>query len=602
MRRRRQVDGGEDGFALLTVVVGMLSLSLVLMATLAYVTNSLPVARRGQDDNGALQAAQAGVDDYLARLTTCDSYWKDKCAAAVNSNPALTVDTTKPNPSAFSGWATVPSSGVQSPAQYHYDVVRTPDQEAGLLRVRSTGRVQRPGGKSSKRSLVVDLKKKSLLQYIYYTDHEATDPAMVMRRYPARTISVDPAVNSGYNVFKYGGVSVSQADRCNRYWYPTGTTLARSQNFTESLLASKDGGATFPDAYTANYSCDIQFAPIDTIDGPLYTKDAILLNNPLFNGVVSTRWPAGSTTPGPTVGSWYRLVSGGSAPSSAGYTPVYDPDDVTLPPSNASIKDRTDPATGGQDGCRYSGPTRIRLHDGVMDVTSPLTQVTNTGCGTVTATGISATGLSLPTNGVVFVESSSLACSGKGTAYPLDPSDVTPYSCSAGDVFLEGELTGRLTIAARNDITVTGNVTYKNGTTGADTLGLIANGDVEVYHPVSCASTPPAGFTCSDFVNMPTALSDITISAALLSVNHSFTVQNFDRGAKLGTLTVVGGIYQYFRGPVGTGGAGGTGYGKAYRYDDRLRSLPPPSFLDPVAAPWGANGYAEVKVPAGLPS
>ena len=93
---------------------------------------------------------------------------------------------------------------------------------------------------------------------------------------------------------------------------------------------------------------------------------------------------------------------------------------------------------------------------------------------------------------------------------------------------------------------------------------------------------------------MLTTLNNITVSAAILSVKHSFTVQNFDQGAKLGNLTVFGGIYQYFRGPVGTGGGTGTGYGKDYNYDTRLKSLPPPSFLDPEAAPWKATASGRV--------
>jgi hypothetical protein len=47
---------------------------------------------------------------------------------------------------------------------------------------------------------------------------------------------------------------------------------------------------------------------------------------------------------------------------------------------------------------------------------------------------------------------------------------------------------------------------------------------------------------------------------------------------------VNGAIAQKFRGPVGT--TGGTGFLKDYNYDDRLRYLEPPHFLDPVEAAW----------------
>ena len=51
-------------------------------------------------------------------------------------------------------------------------------------------------------------------------------------------------------------------------------------------------------------------------------------------------------------------------------------------------------------------------------------------------------------------------------------------------------------------------------------------------------------------------------------------------------MTVTGAIGQKFRGPVGTFGSGNTGYIKNYTYDDRLRYISPPHFLDPVESAW----------------
>ena len=42
------------------------------------------------------------------------------------------------------------------------------------------------------------------------------------------------------------------------------------------------------------------------------------------------------------------------------------------------------------------------------------------------------------------------------------------------------------------------------------------------------------------------------IEAAMLAINHSFIVDNYNCGAKLGTLTVKGAIAQKYRGAVGT--------------------------------------------------
>ena len=71
----------------------------------------------------------------------------------------------------------------------------------------------------------------------------------------------------------------------------------------------------------------------------------------------------------------------------------------------------------------------------------------------------------------------------------------------------------------------------------------------------------------------------MTIDAAILAINHSFIVDNYGCGSDLGTLTVNGAIAQKYRGAVGT--TGGNGYVKNYNYDDRLKYIEPPSFIEP---------------------
>jgi hypothetical protein len=90
-------------------------------------------------------------------------------------------------------------------------------------------------------------------------------------------------------------------------------------------------------------------------------------------------------------------------------------------------------------------------------------------------------------------------------------------------------------------------------------------------------------------------MQNVTIEAAILALAHSFVVDNFRCGARLGTLNVTGAIAQRFRGAVAT--TGGTGYTKNYVYDDRLKYRSPPYFLDPVQAAWKVNRSNE-QVPA----
>ena len=77
------------------------------------------------------------------------------------------------------------------------------------------------------------------------------------------------------------------------------------------------------------------------------------------------------------------------------------------------------------------------------------------------------------------------------------------------------------------------------------------------------------------------------IEAAILSLQHSFIVDNYDCG-RLDDLTVTGAIAQKYRGPVGTGSGTNpsTGFLKNYTYDDRFRYRSPPYFMNPVDASW----------------
>jgi hypothetical protein len=126
-----------------------------------------------------------------------------------------------------------------------------------------------------------------------------------------------------------------------------------------------------------------------------------------------------------------------------------------------------------------------------------------------------------------------------------------------------------------------------------------------VYHPVNCTSGTAS--SCNLDANFPTETARGTefaspvIQAAMLSLTHSIRVQAWDRGAPLGTLHVTGVLAQRYRGPVGTNSNGViiSGFGKDYTYDQRLKYLSPPKFLDPVASQWGIVTWAENKVPTG---
>jgi len=520
----------QDGVAMITVMMIGMVMTLLLVASLSYAIDSQPLARRDQDWNAALDAAQAGVDDYLYRLQQDDTYHQWSTA-----NPPATP----PNP-AFTGWQPIP--GTTNEGRFHYDVSLAQFTSQGVIVLTSTGRVR-----NAMRTVRVNLRRRNFLDYLYATDYESLDP------------------QSGY----YADPATATA-LCGNYWY-----------------AGRD----------ASYCTRIYFASGDVINGPLHSNDQISINgSPRFNGNVTTAWTGAMSCPATPGYNWRWYGRAG-----CGDTPTFQPGDpqvasvLTLPPSNSTLKAETGQSLG-KTGCLYTGPTRITLKDGgaagLMDVVSPFT-LPGGNCPV-------GSNVALPANGVVYVEnvptSQAVTCppTGNPVGYPI-AGDVTTYACRDGDVFLSGTLRGQLTIGAEHNIVVVANTTYASPAVGgSDLLGLIANQFVQVYHPVSAAGT-----NLPDARNPTATFQDPVIEAAILALGHSFIVQNYTRGALLGTLSVTGTIAQKWRGPVGT--SGGTGYLKNYNYDARLQYSAPPHALDLAQAAFRVRLWAEIPSPAGLP-
>ncbi len=105
-------------------------------------------------------------------------------------------------------------------------------------------------------------------------------------------------------------------------------------------------------------------------------------------------------------------------------------------------------------------------------------------------------------------------------------------------------------------------------------------------HPFS---TQTSRSSCGSGSNGSGSITNLRIDAAILSIQHSFIVDHYSCGNPLGNLTVNGAIAQRFRGAVGTFSQSTgpvSGYSKRYTYDDRLRYISPPHFLDPVESAW----------------
>jgi hypothetical protein len=535
-------------------------LFVLITAAAAYATNTLPQTRNHEDWNAALAAAEAGVDDALYRLNQNPNYW-------------ATDDATN---EALSGWRELP--GGSDRAAYHYQLDASEVTRTGVVTVTSTGRVG-----DARRTAEVRLRRDGFLDYIYFTNFEASDPF-------ALTTNADDRM---------------RLDQQCAVHHPDRDTRPVAQ-----------GGCS-----------DIRFARSDVIEGPLRSNDALLINvgvsQPRFLGPVTTGWPGDGTR--------LYLREGGSLP------PPNEPlfrdgivhdRRIDFPATSASLAQNA-----ADTGCVYRGPTYLRLVAGAsptMVVVSPLTprNTVPARCGGGSgSTGVSAS-VPLPSGEVVYVQESPVGPTNNnhplGLPHPND--NVSTYSRTAGDIFIHGRLRGQLTVASDDSIYVVHDLTYVDASPdSSDLLGLIADENVWVYKPVNRASNgnhtniaaitrdrapfnaPPSSLRDTSLPNNSNAVvwRDPEIHAAILALNRSFGVQHFNRGAGFNgageDLTVFGAIAQRWRGPVATSATGGTtvasGYSKDYVYDYRLQYLTPPYFLEPERSPWNRRQWTEV-VPA----
>jgi hypothetical protein len=296
---------------------------------------------------------------------------------------------------------------------------------------------------------------------------------------------------------------------------------------------------------------EIQFTDNDDVLGPFHTNDNVLIcGHPRFGRTARDMIEVNGP---PNQG--FVQACGGASPDLKG-TLDQPAGSLGMPPSNRAIRDVADLSY------RFLGYTTIELQGDHMVVRN-LKKFGDNAFHT----------MNLPPNGVIWVEND--PAQGGCTAGYDRSNDYSFQQPGCGDIWIRGNYSADLTVAADNDIVVNGHL--DRGDDGL-LLGLIANNFVRVYHPVTN--------DCSH--NAAGWLPNLRIQAAILALNHSFIVDNWACGDPTGDLSVDGAIAQKFRGPVGTGNGTSitTGYRKDYEYNDRLRYREPPYFLDPVQAAW----------------
>jgi hypothetical protein len=571
----------DAGVALLTVLGTMAVVTAFLLTSLALVLGQAPVAREDQDAKAAVAAAQAGIDEYVARLTANDSYWT-----------VGNVDTGNP---AFTAGRTIQGSGGKA-ASYRYQVLSTADQTArdGTIRLQATG-TSSPGNGTTpvSRTLTATLQPKGFLRFVYFSDVEVLDPALFYSfTYVTRNGSAYYGSGTRYRYVDLGP-GVRQA--CGQYYYDGRSSASFTASATMPITVwdtqnNTATSTTFTSGTAAGFGCtEIQWASGDIVAGPLHSNDSLQVGGtPLFTDpVTESSW---ANPPDPARRWWNSGTPSTGSTSQPGYWPVYAAS-IAMPNANSELLKYVEPrvddpsATPGP-GCYYTGQTRIVFQGTTMKVLSPSTTTAPARCLDVANRGSEQTKAIPP---VIYVDSTAASCAYGAVGYPIanewTGGITTDYSCSRGTAFVSGTVDGQVTVASKDDLVVTGDLLCSDGATGTDMIGLVAGNYVWVYHPVSSGGSNL----------LSSASTPRNIQAALLSLRHSFIVQNWGYGAALSSsgstsskLTVLGSISQRYRGPVGTGNSSGpvSGYLKNYVYDQRLRNLQPPYFLTPDATPW----------------
>ncbi len=291
---------------------------------------------------------------------------------------------------------------------------------------------------------------------------------------------------------------------------------------------------------------NIQWGNGDVVNGPLHSNDALQVNGQTqFKGPTTTAWPAIRGRDGLTSTSktWWGTAT---APLPAN-PPLYD-EALPLPTSNAKVLAAVSPIVDGgtastaRTGCYYTGATRIVLQGTTMKVLSPATTRSDipARCYNRSTPGVEQT-VAIPP--VIYVDQTTNSCLLGATGYPLTGESYTAgsatatswgkspnYSCARGTVYVQGTSNTPVTVAAKNDVVVTGNLTVQDSSsTSTQVMGLIAENYVWVYHPVASGTNMLSTTPLS--TPRPPAQQVNTITSGVLALGRSFVVQNWDSGS-----------------------------------------------------------------------
>ena len=342
----------QQGFTTVTLMGVLMVGGLLVAATFTAVQPDIAFTKKDEDSKQAYGAAESGLNYYLNRLGQDNSYYTH-CAnvqsPSLNAvNLQWVTGTTDPR-----RWQTIQGSTAQyttellavqdsAVAGTELCVENTPasmvDPKTGTFRIRATGRVRAPTANvpnPAKRSIIATLRRKSFIDFLYFTNFETLDP----------------------------------------YAYtPTGTYTPTwaALNCADKYRSQRNGSCQDPD-----------FISTDSIDGPFKTNDSIsVCGTPIFGRDANDAIELNGDDPGWVSGC------GGASPNFKG-TVEWPAGSLPMPQSNSELEAAADP------GYVFNGETRIVFNGTTMSVTNNGTTVSKalppsgviyvnntTGCGT----------------------------------------------------------------------------------------------------------------------------------------------------------------------------------------------------------------------------
>ncbi|HWM64276.1 MAG TPA: hypothetical protein VNP96_09855 [Solirubrobacterales bacterium] len=534
----------EDGYTMIAAIGAVTLISVLAAAALAASNGDLGLVQRNLDSKRAHAAAQAGIANYSFHLNNDNSYWS-RCTEVPEPN-AINQERDTPeevlkkrslpeSDSASYAIELLPATGAEEcdPDNPVETMLEQGDSggetgsNVGSFRIRSTGYAG-----DAEVSLVATYKRASLLDYVYFTQYETSDPVT----------------------------------------YGTQTWSSNIEPHCARFIREGRQSASIPGS-SGRYCDKIVFPSNDEINGPLHTNDNLVISgSPTFGRDASDVTEVGAPEVPPN--GWHACSSLKPDTLCSTANPTFKGPFVTTAPvlkppkTNGKLKDLAG------DDYLFECQTTIELEGDTIEVTTRWENEVE---------------MPFPPDGVIYVANG--VCPDKGsTAWSSCKSDdyspfqaTYPAGSDCGNVKVYGEYSDDLTIAAENHIIVWNELERVDDSPGI--LGLIANKFVRVRHPYSDINDTTMGSCGGD----EGSFNPINrIDAAILAIDHSFIVDHYDCGNDLGTLTVNGAISQKYRGAVGVtySSSKHTGYEKNYQYDDRLRYMEPPHFLNPVEPSW----------------